>query len=120
MLYLSPHCWGRIGKGVKDKIFCILEVENEVFCLQWVLHSERKRQVLCSGRNLRTQLCAAQEKKIELNGKSFAPQAISGKRYYEALIGHPIDGFICRDIIRAVGGIKMENRAVVIGQQRAA
>lgn len=60
------------------------------------------------------------KEKIELNGKSFAPQAISGKRYYEALIGHPIDGFICRDIIRAVGGIKMENRAVVIGQQRAA
>ena len=58
--------------------------------------------------------------KIELNGKTFAPQFASGKRYYETLIGHPIDGFICRDIIRAVGGIKMENRAVVIGQQRAA
>ena len=58
--------------------------------------------------------------KIELNGKAFAPQFASGKRYYEALIGHAIDGFICRDIIRAVDGIKMENRAVVIGQQRAA
>ena len=58
--------------------------------------------------------------KIELNGKAFAPQFASGKRYYETLIGHPIDGFICRDIIRAVGGIEMENCAVVIGQQRAA
>lgn len=58
--------------------------------------------------------------KIELNGKTFAPQFANGKRYFETLIGHPIDGFICRDIIRAVGGIKMENRAVVIGQQRAA
>ena len=58
--------------------------------------------------------------KIELNGETFAPQFASGKRYFETLIGHSIDGFICRDIIRAVGGIKMENRAVVIGQRRAA
>ena len=60
------------------------------------------------------------KEKIELDDKTFAPQFASGKRYFEALIGHPIDGFICRDIIRAVGGIKMENRAVVVGQQRAA
>ena len=58
--------------------------------------------------------------KINLNGKTFAPEYVSGKRYYEAMIGHPIDGFICRDIIDAVGGIEMEKRAVVIGQQRMA
>ena len=56
---------------------------------------------------------------INLNGKTFSPRFASGKHYFESLIGHKIDGFICRDIIDAVGGIEMENCAVVFGQQRS-
>lgn len=55
--------------------------------------------------------------KIRLNGKIFTPRFESGKRYFEAMIGCPLDGFICRDILDAVGGIEMDKGTVCIGQQ---
>lgn len=55
--------------------------------------------------------------KISLNGKAFSPRFESGKRYFDAMIGCSVDGFICRDIIDAVGGLKMDKGTVVIGQQ---
>jgi len=58
--------------------------------------------------------------KINLNGKTYSPRYEYGGRYYAQMVGHKIDGIICRDIIDDLGGIEMENRAVVFGQQRMA
>ena len=56
------------------------------------------------------------KEKINLCGKIFTPRFESGKRYFEAMIGCQLDGFICRDIIDAVGGLKMDKGIVYIGQ----
>ncbi len=55
--------------------------------------------------------------KIKLSGKTFAPRFAYGKKYYDKMIGCAVDGFLCRDIIDAVGGIEMDKGAVRIGQQ---
>ena len=55
--------------------------------------------------------------KICLCGQTFSPRFESGKRYFEAMVCHPLDGFIGRDIISALGGVELDKGAVVIGQQ---
>lgn len=54
--------------------------------------------------------------KIRLNGQTFSPRFERGKRYFDTMIGMPVDGFLCRDILDAVGGIELHNAAVAIGQ----
>lgn len=56
------------------------------------------------------------KEKIKLIGKTFSPRFENGKRYFEAMIGCPLDGFICRDIFDAIGGIEFDKGKAVIGQ----
>lgn len=55
--------------------------------------------------------------RIILNGKTFSPCFAYGKQYYDKMVGKSVDGFICRDILDAVGGIEMDKGTVYIGQQ---
>lgn len=57
------------------------------------------------------------KEKISLNGKTFSPCFAYGKQYYDKMVGKSVDGFICRDILDAVGGIEMDKGTVCIGQQ---